>query len=114
MPAEITREPYEYSLSSFICKQVLLPIPSLGGGVMNDTTDPVNLAPDPTLPQREALEYARLDEIAHLAALCGSYWRSVELAADRGKTFTVAIHFKQIIRVTREAAAVLATLKVES
>jgi hypothetical protein len=76
---------------------------------MNDTTGPVSLAPDP--PQRDPLEYVRLDEIACLAALCSSYWRSVELAADRGEAFTVSVHFKQIIRVTREAAAVLATLK---
>lgn len=75
-------------------------------------TTPGSLAPDP--PQRDPLEYVRLDEIAHLAALGASYWHSIELAADRGETVTVAVHFKQIIRVTREAAAVLATLKVKS
>jgi hypothetical protein len=73
--------------------------------------------PNPTLDGRaasprieDALDFARLDEIARLAALASSYWRSVELAADRGDTLTVVVHCKQIAAVTREAFAIVKTL----
>jgi hypothetical protein len=73
--------------------------------------------PNPTLDERgasnridDALDFTRLDEIARLAALASSYWRSVELAADRGDTLTVVVHCKQIAAVTREAFAIAKTI----
>ena len=43
-----------------------------------DTALPIDLEID------VALDAVRLDEIARRAALAASYWRSIELAADRG------------------------------
>ena len=57
-----------------------------------------------------ALDAVRLDEIARLAALAASYWRSVELAADRGNTLTVVTHCRQVASVTRDAFAIVKTL----
>ena len=65
-------------------------------------------APSPRI--EDALNFARLDEIARLAALASSYWRSVELAAERGDALTVVVHCKQLAAVTREAFAIVKTL----
>jgi hypothetical protein len=58
----------------------------------------------------DALDFLRLDEIARLADLASSYWRSITLAAGRGETLTVATHYKQVIAVTREVCALVGTL----
>jgi hypothetical protein len=58
----------------------------------------------------DALDFASLDEIARLAALATSYWRSVELAAERGDALTLVVHCKQLAAVTREAFAIVKTL----
>jgi hypothetical protein len=52
-----------------------------------------------------ALDFASLDEIAGLAALATSYWRSVELAAERGDALTLVV-----AAVAREAFAIVKTL----
>jgi hypothetical protein len=57
-----------------------------------------------------ALDVARLDELARLAELAASYWHSVALAADRGDALTVTVHCKQVAVVTREAFALARTL----
>jgi hypothetical protein len=57
-----------------------------------------------------ALDVARLDELARLAELAASYWRSVALAADRGDALTVTVHCKQIAAVTRDAFALARAL----
>jgi hypothetical protein len=57
-----------------------------------------------------ALDFASLDEIARLAVLATSYWRSVELAAERGDALTLVVHCKQLAAVTREAFAIVKTL----
>jgi hypothetical protein len=56
------------------------------------------------------LDTVRLDELARLAALAASYWRSIELAADRGDTVTIGVHVKQVTRVTREVLTLISTL----
>jgi hypothetical protein len=56
------------------------------------------------------LDTVRLDELARLAALASSYWRSIELAADRGDTLTIGVHCKQVVAVTREALTILSIL----
>lgn len=58
----------------------------------------------------QALDVARLDELARLAELAASYWHSVALAADRGDALTVTVHCKQVAAVTREAFALARTL----
>jgi hypothetical protein len=58
----------------------------------------------------DAIDYVRFDAIGRLAGLAPSYWHSVELAADRGDTLTVAVHCKQVAAVTREAFALVGTL----
>jgi hypothetical protein len=58
----------------------------------------------------DALDYLRLDEIARLADLASSYWRSIMLAAARGDTLTVVTHCRQIAAVTRDAFAIVKTL----
>ena len=75
------------------------------------------LMPNPILDERgtsnriaDALDFTRLDEIARLAALATSYWRSVELAAERGDALTLVVHCKQLAAVTREAFAIVKTL----
>jgi hypothetical protein len=45
-----------------------------------------------------------------LAVLATSYWRSVELAAERGDALTLVVHCKQLAAVTREAFAIVKTL----
>jgi hypothetical protein len=57
-----------------------------------------------------ALDPLRLDEIARLAALASSYWRSIEAAADRGDILTVAVHCNQVAMATRSAFALVKTL----
>jgi hypothetical protein len=57
-----------------------------------------------------ALDPVRLDEIARLAELGASYWKSIALAADRGDVLTVVTHCRQIAAVTREAFAIVKTL----
>ena len=54
-----------------------------------------------------ALDALRLDEIARLADLASSYWRSISLAADRGNKLTVVTHCRQVAAITREAFAAL-------
>jgi hypothetical protein len=61
MPAEITREHYEYSLSPFICKQVLLPIPLPGGVVMDGDTAQVAPNKDAIFQHLEALFHPRYE-----------------------------------------------------
>ena len=58
----------------------------------------------------DALDCARLDEIARLASLAASYWHSVELAADRGDRLTVVTHCRQVSAITREVFALVGTL----
>ena len=58
----------------------------------------------------DALDVARLDELARLAELAASYWRSVALAADRGDVHTLVLHCHQLAAVTREAFALARTL----
>ena len=60
--------------------------------------------------ETSGLDTVRLDELARLAALAASYWRSIELAADRGDTLTVGVHCKQVARVTREVLTLISTL----
>ena len=57
-----------------------------------------------------ALDAVRLSEIASLAALAASFWRSIELAAGRGSTLTVVTHAGQVAAITRECFAVMKTL----
>jgi hypothetical protein len=58
----------------------------------------------------EALDFVRRDEIARLADLASSYWRSIVLAADRGDTLTVVTHCKQVAAVTRDAFTLVGSL----
>jgi hypothetical protein len=57
-----------------------------------------------------ALAFERFDELARLAELADSYWRSVALAADRGDIHTALVHCRQIAAVTREAFAIAKAL----
>ncbi len=50
-----------------------------------------------------AVDFVRLEEIARLAELAASYWRSIALAAGRGEAQTVRIHCSQVANVTRSA-----------
>jgi hypothetical protein len=56
------------------------------------------------------LAFVGWDQLARLAELAASYWKSVALAADRGDALTVAVHIKQALAVTREAASLAAEL----
>ena len=58
----------------------------------------------------DALDVARLDELARQAELAASYWRSVALAADRGDVHTLILHCHQLAAVTREAFALARAL----
>jgi hypothetical protein len=55
----------------------------------------------------DALDDVRLDAISHLARIAVSYWRSIELAADRGEAHLVVLHGKQVAEVTREAFEII-------
>ena len=81
------------------------PHPVANAALAEADSPPKNrVAEKPGLPTlAEALDSARCDEIARLAALAASYWHSVELAADRGDTLTVRVHVHQVAAVTREA-----------
>jgi hypothetical protein len=61
--------------------------------------------PHETPPLAEALDVARFDELARLAELASSYWRSVALAADRGDAHTAILHCHQLAAVTKAAFA---------
>ena len=39
-----------------------------------------------------------------------SYWQSIMLAANRGEPLTIAVHYKQVIAVTREVCALVGAL----
>ena len=54
-----------------------------------------------------ALDFARFEELARLAELASSYWRSIALAAERGEAFTAAVHCRA---VTREAFSIVKAL----
>ena len=58
----------------------------------------------------DALDVARLDELARTADLAASYWHSVALAADRGDVHTLILHCHQLAAVTREAFALARAL----
>jgi hypothetical protein len=58
----------------------------------------------------DALDVARLDELARTADLAASYWHSVALAADRGDVHTLILHCHQLAIVTREAFALARAL----
>jgi hypothetical protein len=58
----------------------------------------------------DALDVARLDELARLAELAASYWHSVGLAADRGDVHTLVLHCRQLAAVTKEAFALARAL----
>jgi hypothetical protein len=66
--------------------------------------------PEPPHDLAQALDVARLDELARLAELAASYWGSVALAADRGDVHTLVLHCKQLAAVTREAFALARAL----
>jgi hypothetical protein len=72
--------------------------------------EPGNTAPPIDLEIDVVLDAVRLDEIARLAELAASYWRSIALAADRGNRLTVVTHCRQVAAVTREAFAIVKTL----
>ncbi len=70
-----------------------------------------------TMPSDRAEQEAdalAFDELARLADLASSYWRSISLAADRGDALTVTVHLKQAARVTREAFALAGALSPKS
>jgi hypothetical protein len=54
-----------------------------------------------------ALDSARLEELARLAELAASYWRSIALAAERGEVLTATVHCRQVAGVTREAFSIV-------
>lgn len=58
----------------------------------------------------DALDVARLDELARAAELAASYWHSVALAADRGDVHTVILHCHQLSFTTRAAFKLARTL----
>jgi hypothetical protein len=58
----------------------------------------------------DALDVARLDELARHADLAASYWHSVALAADRGDVHTLVLHCRQLAAVTKEAFALARAL----
>jgi hypothetical protein len=57
--------------------------------------------------------FLRLNELARLAELAGSYWQSIALAADRGEIQIAVLHCKQVAAVTREAFALSRALGAE-
>jgi hypothetical protein len=61
-------------------------------------------------PEAGVLDFCRYDEIARLAELAASYWKSIALAADRGDALTVVTHCRQVVAVTREAFALVKQL----
>jgi hypothetical protein len=61
----------------------------------------------------DELDALRFDELARLAELAASYWRSVALAAERGDIHTALVHCRQIAPVTREAFALAKALGAE-
>jgi hypothetical protein len=63
------------------------------------------MTPEPTIA--EALSCAQFDEVARLAELASSYWRSIALGADRGDLHLVTLHCKQVAAITREAFALV-------
>jgi hypothetical protein len=67
-----------------------------------------NIPPPDSAPPD--LAFVRLDEIARLADLAASYWRSIMLASDRVDPLTVAVHLKQVAAVIKSAFAVAAEL----
>jgi hypothetical protein len=60
--------------------------------------------------EADGLDFCRYDEIARLAELAASYWKSTALAADRGDVLTVITHCRQAAAVTREAFALVKEL----
>jgi hypothetical protein len=60
------------------------------------------------------LDFIRLDEMARLAELAASYWRSIALAADRGDALTVLVHLKQATAVAREALTLAGELQTRA
>jgi hypothetical protein len=61
-------------------------------------------------PEGDILDFCRYDQIARLAELAASYWKSTALAADRHDALTVVTHCKQVVAVTREAFALVKEL----
>jgi hypothetical protein len=61
-------------------------------------------------PEADILNFCRYDELARLAELAASYWKSTALAADRGDALTVVTHCRQVAAVTREAIALVKEL----
>jgi hypothetical protein len=61
----------------------------------------------------DALDDVRLDAISHLARIAVSYWRSIELAAERGEAHLVILHGKQVTEVAREALEIIKLLGSE-
>ena len=59
----------------------------------------------------DALDVARLDELARLAELAASYWRSRRARRrSRRRPHPVTVHCQQVAAVTREAFALARTL----
>jgi hypothetical protein len=61
-------------------------------------------------PMEDALDFVRLDEIGRLGDLAWSYWQSITLAADRGDKLTLAVHCKQVAKVTQEVFTLVRSL----
>jgi hypothetical protein len=68
-------------------------------------------APSPRI--EDAVDFARLDEIARLAALASSCCKSLALAASRGDKLTLAVHCREAAPVIREALTLVQELARE-
>lgn len=78
---------------------------------MTIPADLIESARDSDVRAANALDVARLDELARLAELASSYWQSVALGAARADATALITHFAaQAAAVSREAIALARAL----
>jgi hypothetical protein len=73
---------------------------------MSRDSTPSEASPASVRAEAYGLDFAAYDQIARLADLAASYWKSAALVAERGHVLTVVTHCKQGVAVTRSAFAV--------
>lgn len=59
---------------------------------------------------QDALDVVRFEALEEMAALAGSYWISIQLAAERREPAVINVHCRQVAAVTKEAFRVVKTL----
>jgi hypothetical protein len=77
---------------------------------MSKDSTPSEASPAYALAEACCVNFATYDQIARLAELAASYWKSTALAADRGDAPTVVTHCRQVALVTRDVFALVKSL----